>query len=88
MKLNIKKIFRYHKKPSEDIFPENSGLNNFFKELGELSLFTIQFFKELFKPPYEHREFLRQAYKIGLNTLPLIWSRVVVTWHGFCEHCA
>lgn len=72
MKLNIKKIFRDHKTNNESFFPDDNGLNIFFKELGELSRFTSQFFIELFRPPYEHREFLRQAYKIGLNTLPLI----------------
>ncbi len=50
----------------------NNSLNNFFIELGGLTRFTLQFFRELFRPPYEHKEFLRQAYQVGLNTLPLI----------------
>lgn len=52
--------------------PTNNSVNNFFVELGGLSRFTLQFFRELFRPPYEHKEFLRQAYQVGLNTLPLI----------------
>jgi len=52
--------------------PTNNSVNNFFIELGGLSRFTLQFFRELFRPPYEHKEFLRQAYQVGLNTLPLI----------------
>ncbi len=72
MKLNIKKIFSDSTKNSSQIIHENSWLSNFLNELGGLTQFTVQFFKELFKPPYEHKEFLRQAYKIGLNTLPLI----------------
>lgn len=72
MKLNIKKIFRTHHTSNDSFFPENNAINLFFKELGEISRFTASFFIELFRPPYEHREFLRQAYKIGLNTLPLI----------------
>jgi len=69
--LNIKKIFR---KQNNQIEPnsENSYFDNFLLELGGLSHFTLQFFRELFRPPFEHREFLRQAYKIGLSTLPLI----------------
>jgi len=51
---------------------QQDGLKALLTELGGLSRFTIQFFKELFRPPYEHREFLRQAYHIGLNTLALI----------------
>jgi len=41
-------------------------------EIRGISHFTALFFKELFRPPYEHNEFIRQAYKIGLSTLPLI----------------
>ncbi|MCG8410550.1 MAG: ABC transporter permease [Bacteroidales bacterium] len=47
-------------------------LNKFFLELGELSRFTVQFFQNFFRPPYEHSELLRQASKMGLSTLPLI----------------
>lgn len=60
----------------EDAEPEqvsdSTWVDNLLIELGGLSRFTVQFFRELFRPPYEHREFLRQAYKIGLSTLPLI----------------
>jgi phospholipid/cholesterol/gamma-HCH transport system permease protein len=69
--LNIKKIFRKHNNQIEQN-SENSYFDNFLLELGGLSHFTLQFFRELFRPPFEHREFLRQAYKIGLSTLPLI----------------
>jgi len=76
MKLNIRKIFRKKVKtqPNEnkltiDDFP---WLNNFLLELGGLSRFTIRFFRELFRQPYEHKELLKQAYTIGLSTLPLI----------------
>jgi len=72
MQLNIKKIFR--KKINNTIQPYSGSdwFDNLLSEIGGLSLFTAQFFKELFRPPYEHREFMRQAYKIGLSTLPLI----------------
>ncbi|OFX83861.1 MAG: ABC transporter permease [Bacteroidetes bacterium GWF2_33_16] len=47
-------------------------MHDFLTELGGLSRFTIQFFRELFRQPYEHKELVRQSYKIGLSTLPLI----------------
>jgi len=72
MKLNIRKIFSKSANRNDQMIPNDSWLSNFLNELGGLTQFTVQFFKELFRPPYEHKEFLRQAYKIGLNTLPLI----------------
>ena len=37
------------------------------------SLVTIQsFFKEIFKPPYEIKEFFRQCFLIGYKSLPLV----------------
>ena len=44
----------------------------FFLEVGELSYFTRNFFKEVFKPPYEFKEFLRQCYYIGNRSLLLV----------------
>lgn len=41
-------------------------------ETGEISRFAARFFKEVFKPPYEFRELLRQSYEIGWNSLPLV----------------
>ena len=76
MRLNIFKIFRKKRnhQPTENKQENNDfqWVHNFLLELGGLSRFTVQFFKELFSQPYEHKEFIRQAYKIGLSTLPLI----------------
>ena len=72
MKLNIRKIFSNHKTNEESFLPDDNGLYNFFKELGGISRFTSLFMLELFHPPCEHREFLKQSFKIGLSTLPLI----------------
>ena len=44
----------------------------FLLEIGELSYFTRNFFKEVFKPPYEFKEFLRQCYYIGNRSLLLV----------------
>jgi phospholipid/cholesterol/gamma-HCH transport system permease protein len=47
-------------------------LKAFLLEVGELSYFTGNFFKEVFKPPYEFKEFLRQCYYIGNRSLVLV----------------
>ncbi len=49
-----------------------SGFQEFLTNLAGLSRFSAQFFKSLFKPPLEFREFLNQAYFLGVNTLFLV----------------
>jgi phospholipid/cholesterol/gamma-HCH transport system permease protein len=48
------------------------GLKNIFTETGTISLFTARFFKEIFIPPFQINEFLRQCYAIGNKSLPLV----------------
>lgn len=47
-------------------------IKNIFEEAGNISVFTFRFFKELLRPVFQLREFLRQCYAVGLKTLPLI----------------
>ncbi len=47
-------------------------LKNIFDEAGDMTVFTLRFFKELFKPVFQFREFTRQCYAVGFKTLPLI----------------
>jgi phospholipid/cholesterol/gamma-HCH transport system permease protein len=47
-------------------------IDGFFLTIHEGFQFTVRFFKELLKPPYEGSEFLRQCYDIGVKSLPLI----------------
>lgn len=49
-----------------------SYIKNIFEEAGNISLFAFRFFKELFKPVFQFREFSRQCFVIGFKTLPLI----------------
>lgn len=49
-----------------------TSLQNFLIEIGELSYFTARFFKELFNPPFELKEFLRQCYNMGNRSLLLV----------------
>lgn len=48
------------------------GILDFFKEAGEMSRFAGRFFKEVFFPPYELKETIRQSYEIGYRSLPLV----------------
>ncbi len=50
----------------------NSWLNSFFIETGELAYFTGRFFRESVKRPFEFKEFLRQCYNMGNRSLLLV----------------
>ena len=47
-------------------------LKNVFNDAGNFTQFALRFFRELFKPAFQWREFGRQCYAIGFKTLPLI----------------
>lgn len=49
-----------------------TSFKNFLIEIGELSYFTARFFKELFNPPFEFKEFWRQCYNMGNRSLLLV----------------
>lgn len=44
----------------------------FLEEAGGLASFTGRFFSQFYKPRYEFREFIRQCFFIGYQSLPLI----------------
>lgn len=45
---------------------------NIFIDAGNVTRFTLRFFAELWKKPYEWKEFIRQCYQIGYKSLPLV----------------
>ena len=47
-------------------------LKNIFNDVGNVILFAARFFKEVFRPPFETNEFIRQCYVIGYKSLPLV----------------
>ncbi len=47
-------------------------LKNIFGEVGNVTIFVARFFKEISKPPFETKEFLRQCYAVGYKSLPLV----------------
>ena len=49
-----------------------SKVQDFFIEIGELSIFTGRFFKEVFSYPFEYKELLKQCYYIGNKSLLLV----------------
>src|SRR5688572_24574494 len=52
------------------LMPE--GLEGFLAETGSLGLFAGRFFKDVFSPPFEFREVIRQCYQVGVKSLPLV----------------
>lgn len=47
-------------------------LKEFFEEITALKLFALRFFKEVIRPPYEFKEFVKQSYLIGYKSFPLV----------------
>jgi len=45
---------------------------DFFAEVGDMSYFTARFFREVFKPPFEFKELLRQCFNMGNRSLLLV----------------
>lgn len=50
----------------------NSLFKKFFLEVSLVTIFTLRFFKEVWKPPYEFNELLRQSFLIGYKSFPLV----------------
>jgi phospholipid/cholesterol/gamma-HCH transport system permease protein len=56
-------------------FPEiapDSIIKKFFLEVASLTIFTLRFFKEVVKPPYEFNELIKQSFLIGYKSFPLV----------------
>ncbi len=47
-------------------------LKNKFTDAGNITIFAARFFKELFRPPFEIKEVIRQCFSVGNKTLPLV----------------
>ena len=48
------------------------GIDSFFLGLKNASRFVLRFFKEVFVPPFEFKEVVKQCYEVGYKSLPLI----------------
>ena len=49
-----------------------SMFKKFFLEVASITTFTLRFFKEVIKPPYEFNEVMKQSFLIGYKSLPLV----------------
>ena len=47
-------------------------MKDIFNDVGNVTIFALRFFKEVVKPPYEVKEFIKQCYVIGYKSLPLV----------------
>ncbi len=47
-------------------------LKNTFTDAGNATLFAARFSKEIFRPPFEIKEIIRQCYSVGNKSLPLV----------------
>lgn len=56
--------------------PKENGfvhvLKDFFTEVTLITRFTFNFFRQLFILPFELNEFLKQCYRVGYKSLPLV----------------
>ena len=50
----------------------SKNVDSIFIDLNNAFQFVIRFFKEVFLPPYEFKEVIRQCYEVGYKSLPLI----------------
>ena len=67
------------KAKTENLPAENSfklklpkSMEEFFLKVAGLFAFAFRFIKELFRPPYEFKESLKQFYEIGYKSFALI----------------
>lgn len=47
-------------------------VDGFFNDIYKAAQFVLRFFKQVFKPPYEFKEIVRQCYDVGYKSLGLI----------------
>jgi len=59
-------------KPVKRKYFLSKKLDRLFINLYDIHVFILQFFKEVFLPPYEFKEIIKQFYEVGVRSLPLI----------------
>jgi phospholipid/cholesterol/gamma-HCH transport system permease protein len=71
--IKVKNIAREQSiKLSEKVISKADEAHNFLTDFADFFLFLSQICKETFSRNFEFREFLRQSFKIGYKSLPLI----------------
>jgi phospholipid/cholesterol/gamma-HCH transport system permease protein len=64
----------------------SEGLDGFFAGVYASAGFVIQFFREVFVPPYEVREIIKQCFQVGYKTLFLITLTAFIMGMVFTDH--
>ena len=71
--IKVKNIAREQSiKLSEKVISKTAEAHNFLTDFADFFLFLSKICKETFSRDFEFREFLRQSFKIGYKSLPLI----------------
>jgi phospholipid/cholesterol/gamma-HCH transport system permease protein len=76
--MNCGKFFTYmDTETSTPVIPHKRGsakryIFGIFADLYNVFKFLLQFFREVFLPPYEWKEVVRQCYEVGVRSFPLI----------------
>lgn len=66
-------------KPTSVNPPTRRRFARFFENLADVAAFVGRFFRELFLPPYEFKEIVRQCYEVGYRSLLLISTTGFIT---------
>jgi phospholipid/cholesterol/gamma-HCH transport system permease protein len=61
-------------------------IDGFFSDVHDFFKFITQFFKEVFAPPYEFQEIIRQCYIVGYKSLALVTVTSFITGTVFTDH--
>jgi len=61
-----------NEQPIKKKYVISAGIDDFFGGVYNVTKFMGRFFKEVFMPPYEFKEIVRQCYDVGCRSLPLI----------------
>jgi phospholipid/cholesterol/gamma-HCH transport system permease protein len=64
----------------------SKAIDQFFTGIYDLFRFTGLFFKEVFKPPYEFQETIKQCYQLGYKSLLIITVTGFITGIVFTDH--
>lgn len=71
MKLFFKPL-KFLELKNEEISFQTSSYEKFFIEIVEIAEFISRFLKEIFIPPFEFKETLKQCYQVGYRSLALV----------------
>jgi phospholipid/cholesterol/gamma-HCH transport system permease protein len=54
------------------------SIQEFFIQVADVTKFSLRFFKEIFFPPYEFKEIIRQCYEVGYKSILLVGATAFI----------